>query len=389
MKCNAWTLALIGAGVASLPFAVNAEEKPSTVLTAISPTTLSGYVDTSMQWNIGTGNAVVPSYAFGGTSKADGFNLNVVKLSIEKPADAGANWSAGYKVDLLFGPDANAFATQSSGTAADFGIKQAYVDLHAPIGNGLDMKIGTWDTLIGYEVFDSVNNPNFTRSYGYTMEPTTHTGVQFGYQFCEAFSMNAGIANDFGPMINARANPPKAESFKTYMASMTFTAPSNCGVLAGSTLTGCIINGYNPAADHGDGENQTSYYIGATVNTPVKGLKVGACYDYAGVSVHPFTSSSYENAVGGYFSFQATEKLSLYGRGEYATSDTGIFLARKVVEFTGTIQYDLWKNVLSRLEVRWDHAADSSDPYGGKPGDETVGGKDNSVIVMANFVYKF
>jgi hypothetical protein len=78
MKCNLWTLALLGAGVVSLPSVAKAEEKPSPLLTALTPTTISGYVDTSMQWNFGTGNANLPPYAFGGPTKADGFNLNVV-----------------------------------------------------------------------------------------------------------------------------------------------------------------------------------------------------------------------------------------------------------------------------------------------------------------------
>jgi hypothetical protein len=46
MKWNPWTLALVSAGVVSLPGASCAEEKPSSVLTALSSTTLSGYVDT-------------------------------------------------------------------------------------------------------------------------------------------------------------------------------------------------------------------------------------------------------------------------------------------------------------------------------------------------------
>src|SRR5258708_25610872 len=183
MKCNPWTMALVGAGLVSLPALTEAEEKPSSVMTALSSTTLSGYVDTSMQWNFGTGNANLPPYAFGGSGKADGFNLNVVQLKLEKPIDPTDAWAAGYKVDLIFGPDANSLATQSSGVAADFGIKQAYVALHAPVGNGLDFKIGVWDTIIGYEVFESGNNPNFTRSYGYIMEPTTHTGLLMAYQF--------------------------------------------------------------------------------------------------------------------------------------------------------------------------------------------------------------
>jgi len=32
-----------------------------------------------------------------------------------------------------------------------------------------DWKIGVFDTIIGYESSESPNNPNFTRSYGYTI----------------------------------------------------------------------------------------------------------------------------------------------------------------------------------------------------------------------------
>src|SRR6266702_3555519 len=107
MKFNKWTIGLAAVGVVSLASAARAEEKASSVMTALSSTTLSGYVDTSAQWNLGTGNLHNPGYAFNPATKADGFNLNVVKLSLEKPADAADQWGAGYKVDVLFGPDAN------------------------------------------------------------------------------------------------------------------------------------------------------------------------------------------------------------------------------------------------------------------------------------------
>jgi hypothetical protein len=422
---NAWTLALIGAGLVSLPAVTPAEEKPSSVMTALSSTTISGYVDTSAQWNLGSGNANVPTYAFGGTSKADGFNLNVVKLALEKPVDAADAWGAGYKTELLFGPDADALHTQSTGTTGDFAIKQAYVALHAPVANGLDFKIGVFDTIIGYEGFDASSQPNFTRSYGYSIEPTTHTGILMSYQFCDWFSATAGIADTYGPTINGRAflnggtslaqvpdpaNPgatigeqgPKAESYKTYMASATFTAPTNWGVLGGATLTGCIINGFNSGSTTGGGADQTSYYIGGNMNTPITGLKVGACYDYAGTSSDQGSDmfgvpipSSHANAVATYCSFQATEKLGLYGRAEYASASTpSPFLAKEVIAFTATVQYDLWKNVLSRVEARWDHACTGS-PYGGTtagPASATNpngGSEKNSVIFLANIVYKF
>ena len=65
MNHNAWTLALIGAGVVSLPAVASAEEHTNNVLTALSTTTISGYVDTSMQWNPGTGNQNLPQYPLG------------------------------------------------------------------------------------------------------------------------------------------------------------------------------------------------------------------------------------------------------------------------------------------------------------------------------------
>jgi len=399
MRHNAWTLALAGAGLVSLPSVILAEEQPNPILTGLASTTISGYVDTSAQWNIGTGDANAPPYAFGGPSKADGFNLNAVKLAVEKPVDTGAAWGAGYKVELLFGPDADALATQSTGIAADLAIKQAYVALHTPVGNGLDFQIGVWDTIIGYEVTDAVNNPNFTRSYGYTIEPPAHTGIRAAYQFSETFAAIAGIADTFGPQINQRANPPKAESYKTYMGSMVLTAPEDRGFLAGSTLSGCVINGFNSVANAGSGADQTSWYVGGTLNTPVKGLKVGAAYDYAGVSSQPLSGASYANAVALYASYRATEKLSFYGRGEYASSDaltsagTPLLGSSKVFAVTGTIQYDLWKNVMSRIEFRWDHSADGLNAYGGTPvaGSTTpvAPTRKNSYILLANVTYKF
>src|SRR6266550_4541264 len=112
MKFEKWTIGLAAAGVVSLASAARAEEKASTVMTALSSTTLSGYVDTSAQWNFGTGNSRLPDYKFGGASKADGFNLNVVQLRIEKPLDE-EEWAAGYRIDLWAGPDANVLGTQS------------------------------------------------------------------------------------------------------------------------------------------------------------------------------------------------------------------------------------------------------------------------------------
>ncbi len=401
MTLNKWTVALAALGVVSFASAVNAEEKASAVMTALSSTTISGYVDTSAQWNFGTGNANLPAYRFGGPSKADGFNLNVVQVRIESPLDQ-ADWAAGYRVDLWAGPDANTLNTPSitaDGTA-DFAIRQAYVALRMPLGNGLDWKIGVFDSIIGYESVEGPSNPNFTRSYGSTIEPTSHTGALVSYKFNDLISASGGVANSYGPIINERAHNPyndRAESYKTYMASLALTAPESMGFLAGSTLYGGFISGFDSSADFAYGENVVSYYAGATIATPVTGLRVGGAFDM--VDVRHTDGETW--AAAGYASFQATEKLSFHARGEYLKDrgDQSMFVAydeenfaigrympEETLAITGTIQYDLWKNVLSRLEVRWDHALDGTDPFGTENG---TGGQDDAWMLAANIVYRF
>jgi hypothetical protein len=414
MKVNKWTLGLAAVGMVSLPAVVQADEKPSPIMTALASTTISGYVNTSAQWDIGNGTQNAPGYAFNQATKQDGFNLNAVKVAIEKPLDE-SEWSAGYKAELVYGSDANALGTTSSGmNTSDFAIKQAFVAVRAPLGNGLDVKMGVFDTIIGYETFDAGSNPNFSRSWGYTIEPTTHTGLLATYRFAEWLSMAAGVANTYGPTINGRATtqviPPGgpatqdfAQTQKSFLGSIALTAPKDMGFLAGSTLYSGVIYGFNGATVYTStgaafpGGNQTSVYVGGTMNTPVTNLKVGACFDYVfGVGNGWGVPSSYAWAIAGYASFQATEKLSFHGRGEYAAHDptagqwayAGGF-PPKVASLTGTVQYDLWKNVLSRVEFRWDHACDGSPAFGGT----AEGGYNpttvNAYTVMANLIYNF
>jgi hypothetical protein len=385
MKLNQWTLGLAAMGVISLSSAVRAEEASMPLMTALSSTTISGYVDTSAHWNLGTGTggSVFP-YLFGGVDKADGFNLNVVQLSISRPLDE-TDWAAGYRVDLWLGPDANTLGTQStlSTGSGDLAIRQAYVALRAPVGNGVDLKMGVFDSVIGYESIAAVDNPNYTRSYGRTLEPTTHTGVLASYRVNELLSVSAGVADTVGPVINERAWPVKAESYKTYMGSIAITAPDTWGFLAGSTLYGGVVNGFSS----GINDNQTSWYVGATLATPVEGLRLGAAWDV--LDLHDQTGDAW--AVSVYGSYAATEKLSLHLRGELATSVANLWpgLApgadhNQFWALTGTVQYHLWQNVLTRAEVRWDHADE-----GTYFTSNSVVNRRNSVLLAANVIYKF
>ena len=93
---------------------------------------------------------------------------------------------------------------------------------------------------------------------------------------------------------------------------------------------------------------------------------------------------------GVYATVQATDKLSFNLRGEYfdlAGTDSYVasnYLATdgKGEEVTATVSYNLWANVISRVEFRWDHI-DSGTAFSNTSGDA------NAFLVAANFIYTF
>jgi len=143
----------------------------------------------------------------------------------------------------------------------------------------------------------------------------------------------------------------------------------------------------------------TCWQIGGTMPTPVTGLSVGLSYDYMDGPNLPFaagvdTRSKYANAGTLYVMYQATEKLKLNARAEYTSASSGFWYAptptshnSALFGLTGTIDYSLWANVMSRVELRWDHSLTSDLPYGGTVA--APGGQRNAVTVALNVIYKF
>jgi hypothetical protein len=401
-------------------------------MTAMSATTISGYVDTSAVWNPGTGTVNPAPYAFN-SGKEDGFNLDAVDIAIEKPLDEG-KWSAGYRAELMYGP--NAYGALGSWAP----LRQAYVSLRANVGNGLDFKLGEWDNILGYEGTDAMNNPNFTRSYGYTIEPTEHVGVLGSYIWGDPdkgmVQLQAGVADELSAGYNRNVSgtpPPGAPDYGInndtivskfgYVSLLTLKAPNSWGGIGGSALFAGLDygpgNAYSQSAYDNPGTpdihshvvDKLELYVGATIKTPVKGLSFGLSWDSinnsdAGLVYTSQPVEGYASAMAGYMSYHIPDtKLTLNTRAEYAHGSEFDYLfpgegvrnskgqwvtpqEAKVFALTETVEYKLWgDNVITRLEGRWDTSFDGANMFGGTIQNQPT--KYYELMFAANVIYKF
>ena len=376
-------MGLAAAGVISFAAVAQAEEKPThQVLTAVSSTALSGYVSTSVGWEPGK---AVTTQRYSYANAGDQFNLNVVDLKLSS-ALAEGEWATGYNVELWLGPDAaglgNAIGGANNGGIA---IKNANVVLNIPVGNGIQAKIGVFDTIVGYESANSIENPNYTRSRGYTIEPTSHTGLLLSYKVADALSINAGVANTYDAAVNTAS-----ESRKTYLASVSLTAPDSLGFLKGAVLTAGVVDGFTSTSiGAAAAPDQTLVYVGATLPTGIDKLTLGVAWDHLNIR----KSTADADALAIYLSLKTCEKSTLNLRVEYdRTANLAVGGANPVhtgAEFLGTtltFDYKLWANVVSRVEYRWDHDLNGANGAATVAGSQ---GNNNGHSLVAQVAYKF
>lgn len=156
-----------------------------------------------------TYNTNQPNDRFNGTlgfsDRSDELQLNQFYHFLERHASGEPErWSIGGRLDFIFGSDA--YYTRSMGDPGKhwdahlvnqgiYGIAfpQAYLEIFAPVGRGLRVKVGEFYTLIGYE---SVMAPeNFFYSHSYAMqfgEPFSHTGILASYAINDSLGLKVG-----------------------------------------------------------------------------------------------------------------------------------------------------------------------------------------------------
>jgi len=340
MKMNKWTMALAAAGVVSLSSVAQAQEAAAGANALAASTTLSGYVSTSYT----TDDT--------GTSR-DSFALDVVDLKFASAQGAG-EYATGYTVELWMDPDANGLDTVNSALGGENGVEiyQANIDLRLPVGNGLDLKVGQFTTVVGHETYNVNENAFYTRSHGFAVEPTHHTGVLASYQATDDLGISVGFVND-----TTSANTNNDNGGTAYLVSLGYTIPDSAGFLSGTQLTYARVDGANGSG--AANSEVDSQYLGASIPLPVEGLSYNLAWD---IRENAGTTAD-DNVLGHYLSYAATAEMTVNVRYETGNRNGGVNYDGITATSVG-IDYKLWENVISRVEYisdDWDGNANGAD----------------------------
>jgi Putative beta-barrel porin-2, OmpL-like. bbp2 len=324
--------------------------------------TLFSYIENSYVFNLGkVGRGGVNELRY--YDFDEGYTLNMAEFSIKKDPSDARPWGFGLVLTGgqdaqknhaigIFRDDNDAFPFRNT---AKVDLQEAYASYKFPLGSGLTLKAGKFVTLLGYEVIESPNNLNFSRSNLFAFStPFTHVGALLSYSPTQWLSLTAG------PVVGWDVADDNNNAM-SYMGQIAFTGVKDL------TTSLNFITG----PEQVDQKSNPRTVLDLVVNyTGIKNLTLGANVDYGWEVDEPSlvgTRSQSTTATwwgyAGYVAYDWTEKLRTAFRGEYFRDADG---ARTLAvapgspvslwEIAATVQYKIWKGLVGRVEYRHDEA---------------------------------
>lgn len=360
--------------------AIPAAEAPTGAgfLRSAGDISVSGFVQTA--YNVVFGDQLGPAGNNLGAgalrvfdNDADTFALNAGEIVLERLAPETGG--VGFRTDIFFGEDAEVVGAGTTGNDADeFDFQQAYVQWVVPWGNGLDIKAGKFVTLFGAEVIESHANWNASRSllFGFAI-PFTHTGVRASYQLNDQWKVVGGINNGIDDQIDV--NDAKAIEGQVvwtpneeWFASFTgIVSPEQAGFDSRRTWLFDWILGWN-----------------ATDKLSVM-YNVDFARDQRALGTSADLEEYHWHGHALYAKYAVNDKLTLAWRGEIFIDNTNLRVGATnpeevYLESTWGIDYRLYKDLLTRWELRFDKARGES--YKG-------GSEDHQLTGLVQAIYQF
>ena len=190
---------------------------------------------------------------------ANSFQANMAQLVFERVANAsgiGAD-RVGFRARINFGQDAQFSRARTNfqpGTVNnELDVQELYAEYIAPVGNGLKIQFGKINTLIGYEVINAWENPNFSRSFMFGLSQAfTTTGIRFTYPFAKWATASIGLVNGWDNVMDNNRG-------KTFEYLVSLTPHEKFGIQ--------FFGSYGPEQPNG---NAADFAVGATA-------QAGAC----------------------------------------------------------------------------------------------------------------
>jgi hypothetical protein len=345
---------------------------------------LSGFVDASYTQNFNNPKSPQNNVDRSFDTQSNSFMFNMAELMLERVSTADS--VAGFRLKIGAGHDANVlFASENwSGTGAapattSFDLVEGYVEFLAPIGRGLDFKIGKFATLAGYEVIEAKDDWNFSRSVLFTYAiPLTHTGIRATYSFIDQLSVTAGIVNGWNVVLDNNAS--KTLEFQVNATPFDWLS--------------ALVTAYYGAEQPANNSAKRAV-IDAVATVTWKDLKIGLNYDWgedqAG-GVFPLAVTNDWSGAALYLRYQLTRWFAPTLRLETFKDDkggmTGFTIANQGVTPVGgvtlneaTLSTDIKinDNLMFRLEYRHDHASKHiflrNEDLNGKKEQDTMAGE--------------
>jgi hypothetical protein len=288
----------------------------------------------------------------GTTFKVDELDVNMASASVKKEASQDSRWGAEFSVQggkdsENFGFSASAPNVSGADWLRHFGA--ANVSYLAPVGHGLTVQGGLFNSFIGYDSLYAKDNFEYTRPWGADYTPYLMFGVNASYPLSKKITAVASVLNGYWHLAPAN-NVPSSGGQIAYAATQHLTFKET--VLYGPHQSNTSLEFWRFFSDsisewkRGKFTTAFEYQIG-TEKVDVPGAP-RALWMSAQLPVH--------RTLGG--------RWSVTVRPEFAWDRDGRWTGSKqlIKAFTSTVEYRVpyWKTAtIARVEYRVDDSRGS------------------------------
>jgi len=373
---------------------------------------ISGFVDTYYSYNFskphdqrgGTFSNIRDDDAKGFTDvrafdrENDSFTLDNIEISVFKPSTEKDPIGFGFTTNygeiaqrLTFVPSDGRVDGADGGD--DFTVSQGFVTYKAPVGKGLDFKFGKFATWIGAELWESVDNPNFSRSLLYQMAiPFTNTGLAMSYPLLDQLTATFYLVNGWDTFVDNNNSKTLGYQFNWKI----------------SENTNFIVNGSHGAEQDedivADAEGNWRHFWDLILAfKPLPKTSVNVNFDYgteqgAGTYLTAMNDDDGDGTLNGFdmdassrngewwgistiLGYDFTDSVGIALRREYFEDKDGARMGvndLNIWETTFTTNIKIRQNLLVRPEIRYDQANQG-----------IFGGTDNELTTAIDVAYMF